>query len=109
MPGLAAFRNVCGHRSSELEGSPNACCAVSAEALFDVDDDIVAVRLADRLADGSGDGKLVRPVAERHERAAEGYAVDRAGDLDETTGAEHRGGVGHLNAGPRVALPHSPQ
>ncbi len=68
----------------------------SAEALFDTNDDIVAIGLADGHADGRGDGKLVCAVAERHERATERYAVDGASDLDATAGAEQGGGVGHL-------------
>ena len=82
---------------------------VRAEALHQVDDHVVAVALADGLAYGSGDGELVGAVAERHERAAKRNAVHGAGDLDETAGAEHGGGVGQLNARPCVALAYSPR
>jgi hypothetical protein len=65
---------------------------------------LFAVGFADGLADLGGDGEFVCSVAECHERAAEGFAVDCSFDLDEPAGAEDRRRVGQLHAGPGVAI-----
>src|SRR3712207_1176955 len=60
----------------------------------------VAGRLADDLADRGLDRELVRPVTERHERALERRAVDRAADLDQAPGPEELGRAVHDDVGP---------
>src|SRR3954447_4594044 len=87
--------------------APLTTATGSAEPFLEVDDDVVAVGLADGCSNGGGDRQLVRPVSERHERTAERDAVDGAGHLDEAARAEHPGRVGHLHAGPRVTVTHA--
>jgi len=51
--------------------------------------DAVAFLLADGLSNLGLDGKHVRPVAQRHQRALERVAIDGPANLDETSGSEH--------------------
>src|SRR5436190_19963669 len=74
-------------------GRNRPCAGLLSEALLEADGNGVASILPDRLSDVLFHGELVVPVAHRHEGALEGLAIDRAADLDETSGAEELRGL----------------
>ena len=85
----------------------DAMQSVSVASCGEVDGDLIAVALPDRAADGGLDGKFVGPVTQSHEGPIEGFSVDSARHLDETTRAEDGGGVRQLDSGPGVAITDS--
>ena len=62
----------------------------SVEVFGEMDDNVVAVGRADHPPTAALIGSLCVPSPRGHERATEGDSVDRAGDLDESAGAEDR-------------------
>src|ERR1700729_2079107 len=71
-----------------------------AEALEQADGHGIAGLLPGELADLGLDRELVGAVAELHERAAEGMAIDCPAHLDQTAGAEERHRLRPYHVGP---------
>src|SRR4051794_36921604 len=70
------------------------------EPLLQAHDHVVTGLFGDGLAHIGLDRQLVGAVSERHERAAEGMAVDSAAHLHQPAGAEILGRSGHDDIGP---------
>src|SRR5680860_15249 len=74
--------------------------AGSDEPLVQLDLDVLAGTLADRLAEVGRHRELVRPVAQCHKGAPEGLAVHGPAHFDQAAGAEELRGPGHHQISP---------
>ena len=95
----------CG--SGPCSGCPGGIAAV--DPLLEADGHGVARLLADRPADVGLDGEHVGAVAQGHEGALEGVAVDRPPDLDQPPGAEELDLLGPDEIGPAALVGTLPQ